>query len=231
VSDSPIPPDECAGALLETRAPALLFPLELEELTMTDLFRVRVQLTGAAVVGPSVMTLYLTSPATGFTAALTTWLNAIKANLPPSLVCQVPNTGDRIDEASGDLTGTYTDGTAASVTGTGVGGFAIGVGARVVWGTAGIVGGRRVRGTTFLVPLMGGTFDSSGRMQPATVTSLNTPTQTLIASLGSAFCIYSRHLPERVVNGVVKPERMGSSHPVTSATIMTNPTTLRSRRT
>lgn len=187
---------------------------------MTNLARLRIDLTGAAVVGPSVMTLYQDAAATGLPAATVTWLNAIKANLPPSLTLTVPGGGDTLDAATGALNGSWSDGGGGTVTGTGVGGFAIGVGARIVWGTSGIVGGRRVRGTTFLVPLMGGTFDSSGRMQPATVTSLNTPTQAFLTAMGSNLLIWSRP----------KGARAGTTHPVTSATVKTNPSTLRSRR-
>ena len=198
---------------------------------MANLARLRVDLTGSAVVGPSVMTFYQDSAHVGLPAAVLTWLNAIKANLPPSLTLTVPGGGDIITDSTGALSGTWSDGGGGTVTGTGVGGFAIGVGARVVWGTSGIVGGRRVRGTTFLVPLMGGTFDSTGRMQPATVTSLNTPTQAFLTSMGGNLLIWSRPRPARTVGGVTIPARAGSSHAALDATIKTNPSTLRSRRT
>lgn len=188
---------------------------------MADLARLRIDLSGSAVVGQSVMTFYSSAVGASLPADALTMLNSLKANFPPSLTFTVPGGGDLISENTGALTGSWTAGGGGTVTGTGVGGFAIGVGARVKWSTAGITNGRRVRGSTFLVPLMGGSFDSSGRMQPATVTSLDTPVQAFLTAQAGNLQVWSRPAPGRA----------GLGHDVTAATIITTPSTLRSRRT
>ena len=198
---------------------------------MTDLCRLRVDLSGSAVVGASVMTLYSNATGSGLPAATVTWLNAIKANLPPSLTLTVPGGGDLIDEVTGALAGSWSDGGGGSVTGTGVGGFAIGVGVRIAWTTTGLVDGRRVKGSTFLVPAMSGTWDSSGRMQPASVTSFNTPTQSFLTAMAGHLTIWSRPRKADATKTPPVTARAGSHHDVTAATVITTPTTLRSRRT
>lgn len=185
-----------------------------------DLCRMRVTLSGSAVVGASVLTLYSNATGSGLPAATKTWLDASKANFPSSLVFTIPNGGDLINEATGALTGSWSDGGGGTVTGTGVGGFAIGVGARVKWTTSGITAGRRVRGTTFLVPLMGGSFETDGRLRAATITSLDTPLQAFLTGMAGHLTIWSRPVPGRA----------GTHHDVTAAVIPNNPSTLRSRR-
>jgi hypothetical protein len=198
---------------------------------MTNLARLRVTLSGSAVVGPSVLTLYQDAAHVGLPAATLTWLNAIKANFPPSLTFTVPDGGDTILDTNGSLIGTWSDGGGGTVVGTGVGGFLIGTGARVRWGTAGIVGGRRVVGTTFLVPLQGTDFDSSGRLAAASRTALQTPTSAFLTAMGGALMIWSRPKAAQPLHVPPLPARSGSSHAAVSATIPFEPTTLRSRRT
>lgn len=188
---------------------------------MTDLCRLRIDLSGAAVVGASVMTLYSNATGSGLPAAAKTWLTNSAANFPANLTFTIPNGGDLINETTGALTGSWSDGGGGTVVGSGVGGFAIGVGARVQWTTTGITNGRRVRGTTFLVPLMSGSFDVDGRIRAATITSLNTPLQAFLTGMAGHLTVWSRPVPGRA----------GTHHDVTAASIPTSPATLRSRRT
>lgn len=198
---------------------------------MATLYRLRVDLSGSAVVGQSVMTFYSLSATSGLPAATKTWLDALKANFPPSLVFTVPNGGDSIDDSTGQLTGVWSQGTGGTVTGTGVGGFLQGTGVRIVWNTNGITGGRRVKGSTFLVPLMGTDFDSSGRLQPTSLTALQGPTTTFLTGQSPNLVVWSRPVAAHVKNGVSVPARSGSSSPILSYTIPTFVSTLRSRRT
>lgn len=198
---------------------------------MTVISRIRVDLGGSAVVGQSVMTFYSLSATTGLPAALTTWLNALKANFPPSLTFTVPNGGDLIEDSDGSLQGVWSQGSGGTVTGTGVGGFLQGTGVRVVWGTNGITGNRRVKGSTFLVPLMGTDFDASGKLQPTSLTALDGPTQTFLTGQKPNLVVWSRPVPAHIRNGVTVPARAGHSSPILTATIPSFVTTLRSRRT
>lgn len=198
---------------------------------MSNMARLRITLSGSAVVGPSVMTLYQDAAHVGLPAAAKTWLDALKANFPPSLTFTIPDGGDLLVAENGDLEGTWSDGGGGSVTGTGVGGFLQGTGARIVWGTAGVTGNRRVKGTTFLVPLQAGDFDSSGIMAPASYTALNTPTQTFLTTMGTGLVIWTRRRKADATKTPPVTARDGAMHPVTSATVSRQVTTLRSRRT
>lgn len=198
---------------------------------MGNLARLRIELSGAAVVGPSVMTLYQDAAHVGLPSAAKTWLSALAANFPSSLTFTIPDGGDLIQDVDGALEGTWSDGGGGVVTGTGTQGFLQGTGARVVWGTSGVTNNRRVKGSTFLVPLAAGDFDTSGMMAPASYTSLDTPTQSFLSTMGTALMIWSRPRKAWVYKGVSHPARAGTSHSVISATVDRHVTTLRSRRT
>lgn len=188
---------------------------------MANIARLQIALSGAGVVGPSVMTLYEDAAVTGLPAATVTWLNAIKANFPDDLTFTVPGGGDTFDVATGVLNGTWTDGGGGTVTGTGTGGFQLGAGFRVKWSTGGIVNGRRVRGTTYMVPCISDVFGTDGRITSASQASLGSALSTYFAAVSGKLVIWSRPIPGR----------SGTMHPVTAASIPTLPTNLRSRRT
>lgn len=166
------------------------------------------------------MTLYASSPFTGLPAATKTWLDTLKANFSNTLTFTIPNTGDRIDQATGNLTGSWTDTGGGTVTGTNTGAFQVGSGFRIKWTTGGIVGGRRVRGTTFMVPSAGLCFDVNGRLGAATVSAVTTATNTFLTTMGSSLVIWSRPTASRA----------GQASPVTGFSVPTSATQLRSRR-
>jgi hypothetical protein len=136
------------------------------------------------------------------------------------LAVTVPNSGDTIDVATGDINGVWTGSGGGTVGFGGSGDFAQGVGARIKWNTAGIVAGRRVRGSTFMVPLVGGTFSASGALDSSFVTDLTAAATTFLASASSTLEIFSRP----------KGTRVGTSHTVTSASVPNAVSWLRSRR-
>lgn len=187
---------------------------------MPNLARLRVDLSGAGVVGASVLTLYGTTSGSGLPAATLSWLNALKANFPNDVTFTVPPGGDLIDDATGNLTGSWSDGGGGSVTGTDAGAFQMGSGFRVKWVTGGVVAGRRVRGTTFFVPAASLAFDTSGRLGSATIAAINTANSAFLSAVSPNLVIWSRPVPGRA----------GSSHAVTAATVPSTPTQLRSRR-
>lgn len=188
---------------------------------MANIARLRVTVTGAGVVGPGLMTLYQDAAAVGLPAATVTFLNAIKNNFPDDVTFTVPGGGDTFDASTGTLNGVWTDGGGGTVTGTDTGGFQLGAGFRVKWGTAGIVNRRRVRGTTFLVPAASAVFGTDGRITAASSASLTTALNAFFASVSGKLVVWSRPTASR----------LGSMHVVTSATIPSLPTSLRSRRT
>lgn len=187
---------------------------------MANVARLQIQLTGAGVVGPSVMTLYEDAAVAGLPAAVVTFLNAIKNSFPDDVTFVVPGGGDTFDAATGTLNGTWSDGGGGSVTGTDAGSFQLGAGFRIKWGTAGIVNGRRVKGTTFMVPAASVLFGTDGRITSASLASLSAALTTYLAAVSTKQVIWSRPIPGRA----------GSIHQVTTATIPSIPTALRSRR-
>lgn len=187
---------------------------------MANIARLQVELTGSGVVGPSVMTLYEDAAVAGLPAAVVSFLNSIKANFPDNLTWTVPGGGDTFDVGTGTLNGTWSDGGGGTVTGTDGGAFQLGSGFRIKWATAGIVNGRRVKGTTFMVPAASAVFSTDGRITAASQASLNAALATYVAAVAGKQVIWSRPIPGRA----------GTMHPITTATIPSLPTALRSRR-
>jgi len=190
---------------------------------MATLKRVRVTWTGAGVVGPGVSTFYFVSSATGFPADLQTFFQAIKAALPSSVTVTVPNSGDTIDEATGDLFGVWTDAGGSTTVGTSSTLFAGGVGMRIRWITAGVHRGRRVKGSTFIAPMQSASFSTDGTPDPGSVTLLQNAASALVSSSAGDQVIWSRPQPV--------PGNDGESNPVLSALVPDATSWLRSRRT
>lgn len=189
---------------------------------MANLKRVRCDLTGTGVVGPSVATFYFTSTATGFPADLQTFFQAIKGNFPSGLVITVPNQGDLIDVSNGVLQGGWTDSGGSTTSGTGSTTFAEGSGLRIRWGTGALRNGRKITGTTFVVPAVSAAFTTGGLVAGATVTANVAAGNALIAAQAVNFVLWSKPHSKAAADG--------SSHAITSCACPVQPTQLRSRR-
>lgn len=187
---------------------------------MANLARVRVVWSGAGVIGPGVSTFYFDEAGSGFVAGVTSFLTSVQSRVPVGVTWAIDNTGELIDIATGDISGTWTDGTAGSVSGTGTAAYIHGVGARIVWGTAGRTNNRPVHGTTFLCPLTVTQFTTSGDMDPAAATSIQTAALALAAVAGGGLRIFTR--PRAGVTG--------AAHEITSVSVPTNPAWLRTRK-
>lgn len=199
---------------------------------MPSISRIRVAWSGTPVVGPGVSTFYLQSSVTaGWPAALVTFFTALKNYVPTGVTWTIPGVADILDEATGELTGSNTPGGGGSVLSSGGAvDYKPGVGGRVRWGSDGVVGGRRVVGTTFLVP-MTSQETPNGVIQGTTVANITTAGNTYRSTAGISPAVYTRPRPARTVGGVVMPARVGSSHLITSVSVPSGITWLRSRRT
>lgn len=189
---------------------------------MANIKRVRCDITGTGVVGPSVATFYFASTATGFSTDLQTFWQALKGNFPAGLIITVPNTGDLISETNGTLQGVWTDSGGSTTTGTGSTNFAEGSGFRVKWITGGIRGGRRVIGSTFCVPAVSAAFTTGGLLAGATQTAVTTAAAALVSSSGTDMLIWGK--PHSVA------ANDGESNAVLGVAVPVQPTQLRSRR-
>lgn len=191
---------------------------------MTAILRMRCEWGGSGVTGPGLSTFYFAQSGSGFPAAVRTFFEAVKANIPSSVTITVPNDGDIIEDTDGSLAGAWSEPSGGGITtGTFAGDYAQGVGIRCVWRTAGIYRGRRVRGSTFIVPIGSALYGTNGLLDPATQTIFQSAASAL-ASSGANLGVYSRFSD-------VGTHTDGEFNDVTSASVPSNVSWLRSRRT
>lgn len=160
---------------------------------MAEVARVRVEWNGLTGM-PGISTFYVGTTDADI-SELVTFFTAIRGLWSSGLTWVVPNVGDVLDVATGELLGThiFTGGGSVSSNGT-AGVYAAGVGARVQWLTADVKNGRRVRGTTFLTHLKSTNFDNTGTIDGTTLSTIQTAASALVAS-GSPWGVYSRPRP------------------------------------
>jgi hypothetical protein len=137
---------------------------------VTTLHRVVVSWGGTAVVGAAVSVLHYSASdnASPPVAAIKSAFGLFPTLFPQGTTITVPNTGDKIDDTTGALTGVWTGTGGGTVTGSNGIACAAGVGACIGWTTGGIVNGtkgpRKLRGRTFLVPLSSACYDTDGTL-------------------------------------------------------------------
>ena len=154
-------------------------------------------------------------------AAVATFFDAIKAQLPTGLTIQFPGSGDILSETTGQLTGDWSQTAPTSVVGTGTGSYPGSCGAVVHWLSSSFVRGRRLRGRTFLVPLSGGSYDSAGSLNTGPQGTFQAAANALVTATAGDMVVWSRP-------GL---QGAGSVGPVTSARVPDLAVVMRSRRT
>lgn len=97
-------------------------------------------------------------------AAVLSAVFLLKPSMPTGVIATVPNTGDSIEDTTGELVGVWAGSGGGPCNMTGITNSPAGVGACVGWQTGGIVNGRRLRGRTFVVPLDGDSYDETGTL-------------------------------------------------------------------
>lgn len=171
---------------------------------------------------PGVSTFYGDDDITQATVdSIRTFFQALVTLLPTGLTINVPSSGDIIDQSSGTLTGVWSVGsTPATVTGAGAGAYAGNAGAVVHWLTDAIVAGRRTRGRTFLVPLVGSAFDTSGSLSTTAHTAITNAAAALVSANPGLLNVWRRP----------KPGFSGGNASITSSRVPDLAISLRSRR-
>jgi hypothetical protein len=164
--------------------------------------------------------LFYASSGGALASDLVTFFNAIKSVMPTGLQWDVPISGDTLDDATGTINGGWTDVGGGVVAATASGAYAAGTGCYASWGTASIVGGRRLRGRTFICPIWGGSYDSSGTIATASL-AVFSPAVSALATAGK-MVVCHRPSPGAPASG--------SSSLVTSGVVPDQVTSLRSRR-
>ena len=147
---------------------------------MTDIRRYRVDWSGLTGL-PGYSTFYCGSAIT-LGSELSTFFNAIKNQFPAPLTFTIPNSGDLIDDATGELTGAWSGSGGTAPASSSSGAYMAGTGAYIQWNTGSIVNGRRLKGRTFLCPLKSDNADSSGNISSAAHAVLDPALATLVAA-------------------------------------------------
>lgn len=191
---------------------------------MASIARVRAEWGGSGLDGPGVSTFYTAnlSPAT-YVTAVRAFFNNIVSVFPTDIDITVRGDGELIDDATGALSGSWSMTPPAVVTGTNTADYARGVGTRIKWLTGGVTGNRRVRGSTFIVPMTVDSYNTSGALDSAVLSMLQSAATALAAADSGSMVIWTRPSGD--------PPSGGASHAVTGSTVPNSVSWLRSRRT
>lgn len=189
---------------------------------MTSLNRLVIAWSGPNVVGSAVSVLHYSASDNSAppVAAVVTALQGIRPVMAGGVIATVPNTGDVIDDVTGTLTGVWSTTGGAAVAMTGYATGPAGVGACIGWQTGGIVYGKKLRGRTFMVPLSGDSYDSTGTLTANVLSVLGTFANAMQAS--GPLAVWSRPNPAKA--------RVGNSYGVVSNRIRDKVAILTSRR-
>lgn len=194
---------------------------------MVAISRVKVEFSGSAIVGAGSASFFTTGQVGNLRTPLIALWNQLRTAMPASLSIVIPNSGEVLDDVTGDLTDVWTEGTAYTATGTSSAIFAKGVGMRLVWLTGGTTRNRRVRGSTYVVPLYAQAYDLDGTIESAVLAATRTNAENFVAATQSDFVIWTRPRP---APGGIGPATPGKSSGVTGSFVPDAVTTLRSRR-
>lgn len=164
--------------------------------------------------------IFYATPDVGLSGVINTFWGTVAEYLPTAVTIAGPTTGDRLDETTGTLTGTWTGGAGGTEPGRGAGAFAAPAGVSVTWLTAGVKNGRRVRGRTFIVPIIASAYANDGSLETTAHAELQAAADALVAAAAGDLKVWSRP-----VGGVG-----GSAYPVTGARVADRVSILRSRR-
>lgn len=149
------------------------------------------------------------------------FFTSISGGFPANLTITIPDTGETVEDSTGELLEVWTAGTPGALVGTATSpAFARGVGVRAVFNTNGLTNNRRVTGSMFLVPLGVGAYDTDGTIAAASLTAFRDAVDDFVAATVGDLSVWTRP-----VNGAG-----GKSSGVTSGFVPDKITTLRSRR-
>jgi hypothetical protein len=170
---------------------------------------------------PGLSTLYF-SVGTDPVTAVRNLFVGLAPLFPNTVTWSFDNSGDQLDELSGNINGSWSGTAGANVTGSAASASNAGAaGTAIRWRTAVIANGHRVKGTTFLVPTAASVWDTDGTMTAAALSTATAALGTYLATAtGLAQKIFSRP----------RPPLSGASSAVTGASILDKCIVLRSRR-
>lgn len=111
----------------------------------------------------------------------------------PGVTIQVINEVERLDADTGTLLGSHQVDSGNALVSTGTGSYSAASGACVNWRTNDYRNGRRIRGRTFVVPMSGSMYDTTGTLSTGALTALNNFASEIRGTdLDSEFGVWSR---------------------------------------
>lgn len=110
---------------------------------------------------------------------------ALSGLMPDDVTINPESTVDLLEDSTGELIDSFTSATGGSVKGTDTGGYQAAGGASITWRTGGVRNGRRVIGRTFLVPLAGSLFNTTGQLIPTIQNTIQTAANALLNPAGT----------------------------------------------
>lgn len=149
-----------------------------------------------------------------------TFFDLLKGALPSDVTITVPGNGDTIDDATGDLVGTWSATGGGVVVGTNGGGYAAPVGGCINWITGGINRAHKVRGRTYIVPMAGAMFQNDGSLTVEAFATLEGASASMLTNFGGDLVVWSR---PRLGAG-------GAAFSISSRRVLDKAAVLRSRR-
>jgi hypothetical protein len=185
---------------------------------MVDISRVRVNWTGF-VGGPGVSTFYFLDTSTVM-EPLHIFLTHMATKIPPDVTMRIADSGDKVNEVTGAISGTWTEDLTDPIVGTGDPRYAAPLGFIVVWSTDDVGAHRRIRGKTFFVPASGELFSYTGDVGNDMRVTLEGFAQVFAADVVDNLMVW--HRPRGGAGGL--------AHAVTRASIPTEACILTSRR-
>lgn len=121
------------------------------------------------------------------------FFDSIKAMLPASVDINVESEVDVLEDTTGELVNSLNVPTVAQVDGLSTGPYSAASGAVVNWRTGGIRNGRRIRGRSFIVPIVGSYFTTSGALAGSAAGDIQTAAAALANSTSSPdLMVYAR---------------------------------------
>lgn len=182
--------------------------------------RVLVEWSGVNVVGNAVSVLHFDEAQPPDPAAIKTAFQNVAGSLSSGTTLTIPNTGDVINTASGNLVGSWTGTGGGTIQGSATGAeTAAGVGGCITLRTDSIIRGRRARGRLFVVPMAISCYDAAGTLKDADIGRLQALGDSLIAA---HLLVWSRPTTKGGVDG--------NGCPVTTASVRDKVAFLSSRR-
>lgn len=165
-------------------------------------------------------------------ASVRAFWSGIAGNFPAGTSIQTENSGDIIEDSTGDLTGAWTAEAVMAVAGVGPTEHAAPCGLQIRWDTAIVVHGHRLRGRTFVVPISNTNYQADGTIVEGSRAATLVVAEALLAAQNASFAIWHRPRLARPADGSVPAveARVGSSALVTAASVPNKVVVLRSRR-